>query len=280
MKSGLMSSPKCYLCGSSRMEMVQSLTRRPERETDFGIDPAEYRRDIYLCPVCGVYNNMHNYDFEAIYTKKYNLDTYKNSLLERYNAVMGLPFEKSDNKHRVRRIADFFGSRGAGLKGMRVLDVGSGLGVFLGELVKYGVEGYCLDPDPLSAEHALKNAGVKRAYNGDFLSSDINMKFGLISFNKVLEHIAAPAGFLRKAAGLLVAGGFVYLELPDGKNALAGGELADREEFYIEHYTIFSEKSVRFLSDSEGFRIAELKCIKEPSDKYTIYAFLSAGGRA
>lgn len=278
LKSGLTNLHKCYLCDSSEMDLVSSLTEKPERETDFGIGPKDYRREIYLCRRCGVYDNIHSYDFQRIYTKKYNKSTYNNDLLGRYNAIMDLPFERSDNKHRVKRISDFYGSKKRDLKGMKVLDVGSGLCVFLGEFVKRGIEGYCLDPDPLSVEHALKHAGVKRAYAGNFLSCPVDMKFDLITFNKVLEHITEPVSFLRRAKDLLIAGGFIYLELPDGPNALANGELVKREEFYIEHYTVFSEKSVRFLSEVAELKVVELSCIKEPSDKYTICAFLSNKG--
>lgn len=277
--NALLKSSKCYLCNGGELELIGVITKKPEKETDFGIDQEDYHRIICLCKHCGVYNNFHNYDFDKLYVDSYNTATYNNDILFRYNQLMNLPPASSDNKNRVERIARFFEKKRIGLEGLRALDVGSGLCVFLGELQKYGVEGHCIDPGAISINHALNNVGVKSAYQGDFFSYQSGLKFGLITFNKVLEHVDCPVSFLEKAKTFLGRGGIVYIELPDALSALNNGKLTEREEFYIEHYTIFSPDALTYLSKACGYSILESESVKEPSEKYTIYAFLACLGK-
>ena len=62
----LLKSLKCYLCNRGEWELTGVITKKPEKETDFGIDPEDYHRIICLCKHCGVYNNFHNYDFDKL----------------------------------------------------------------------------------------------------------------------------------------------------------------------------------------------------------------------
>ncbi len=64
------------------------------------------------------------------------------------------------------------------------------------------------------------------------------------------------------------------LNCPMPKWPLKIGNAVDREEFYIEHFTIFTLDSMKFLAGSANFNIFDLQQIHEPSDKYTIYSIL------
>ncbi|MBL4888820.1 MAG: methyltransferase domain-containing protein [Candidatus Lindowbacteria bacterium] len=100
------------------------------------------------------------------------------------------------------------------------------------------------------------------------------MKFHLISFNKVLEHVTDPVADLKRSLEWLEEDGCVYIEVPDGKNAHGVLDVINREEFFIEHFTVFTKKSVNYLAEQAGLDRVELEEIHEPSDKYTIYTFL------
>ena len=180
---------------------------------------------------------------------------------------------KSDNKHRVKRIVEFCKKRGMNSSTTKVLDIGSGLCVFLGELKKQGFRCYCIDPDSISVEHASKNVKVDIAFLGKLEDFKTDVKFDIITFNKVLEHIKNPLSSLKISEKYLNDSSFVYIELPDGDAALKNDEIMKREEFYIEHYTIFNEKSLKFLIEKAELICDGIRTIHEPSDKYTIYAF-------
>jgi 2-polyprenyl-3-methyl-5-hydroxy-6-metoxy-1,4-benzoquinol methylase len=264
----------CYVCGSKQLQFIELIEKRPSRETDFHISEKDYRREVFTCNICGVYNNFHSYDFSSLYAGSYNASTYQNHILDKYNKIMSIPYDQSDNKHRVDRIVNFLQINGNNIKDISVLDIGSGLCVFLGLLKNHVGRTAALDPDSLSAEHALINVGVDESYCGHLGEIKINGNYDLIALNKVLEHVTNPVVLLREAGKYLSDNGLIYIELPDGEAAIKHQNLKDREEFFIEHYTIFNEKAFNKLAHLSGFEIIHMNAIHEPSDKFTLLAFL------
>ena len=98
-------------------------------------------------------------------------------------------------------------------------------------------------------------------------------KYDSISFNKVLEHVKAPAAMLSRAAEFLKPGGFVYVEVPDGECAASDTEGFGREEFFIEHHHVFSAASAALLISRAGFNLISIERLREPSGKYTLRLF-------
>jgi len=265
----------CYLCGNNDCLKKYKLTDKPKGETEFGIGSDNYHRIISKCRNCNVYNNHHDYNLDNLYLESYNQITYSNGIKDNYDRIMQLPFPNSDNKHRVKRIVEFYQENNKSINDIDVLDIGSGLCVFLGELLKHEPKVSCVDPSDISVRHALENVGVHEAFQGNFFEINFNKKYDLITFNKVLEHVKNPLDMLLKAKSQLSNGGTIYIELPDGEVASKNGGFINREEFYLEHYTIFSKKAVDYLVNSAGLEIKIINDIHEPSDKYTLYAFIS-----
>jgi SAM-dependent methyltransferase len=143
--------------------------------------------------------------------------------------------------------------------------------VFLHRLKEAGWEGLALDNDPRLVQHAREVVGVK-AVLGDFMELTDLGQFDLVTFNKVLEHVAEPVAMLAKSAANLRPGGFVYVEVPDGEAAARQGP--EREEFFIEHHHIFSPASLTLLAERAGLGVKFLERLREPSTKYTLRAFL------
>jgi hypothetical protein len=83
---------------------------------------------------------------------------------------------------------------------------------------------------------------------------------------------------LRRARGCLAPGGFVYVEVPDGEAAADAG--ADREEFFVDHWHVFSPASLALLARQAGFRTIALERLREPSGKFTLRAFLETPRRS
>ena len=211
---------------------------------------------------------MHNYDMESLYVSDYVSKTYKSNLKVVFDRIISLPPEKSDNFHRVNRIKNFLSSD---VKDKSVLDVGSGLCVFLYLLqAETNWNCFALDPDKAQAEHA-RNVGINSVC-ADFKDFEPNeKKYDLITFNKVLEHLKDPIPFLLKAKELLKESGVIYIELPDGEAAYNNS--VEREEFFIEHYHVFSLESMLVLGKKADLEIIFLEKIVEPSGKYTLRMF-------
>jgi SAM-dependent methyltransferase len=218
-------------------------------------------------------------DTSALYEGDYVSSNYSDDdgIRRNFERIIALDPSRSDNTGRVRRVLEFAAARSGedGTATPSILDVGSGLCVFLHRMKEAGWDCTALDPDARSARHARETVGVK-AVCGDFMSEDDLGRFDFITFNKVLEHVKDPVAMLAKSAAHLGPRGFVYIELPDGEAAVVDG--SGREEFFIDHWHVFSAASIALLASRAGFTLCAMERLREPSSKYTIYAFLKPRG--
>jgi SAM-dependent methyltransferase len=256
----------CPLCGGGDLETAFTYDAPPEGETRFDLGGQTYHRAYERCRRCGHFVSQHDLDLSALYSGDYMDATYAGDrLVATYERIMGLPPERSDNVQRVGRIT-------ARLAPGTVLDVGSGLGVFPARMAEAGWRAVALDPDPRAARHAREHIGID-AVEADFFSADGDLgRHDLVTFNKVLEHVDEPVAMLARSRDLLNPGASVYVELPDGELAAQDGP--GREEFFIEHIHVFSMASMCLLAQQAGFAVSLATRLREPSDKYTLYAFL------
>lgn len=266
------------ICGSRVFNQVFEYRQPPEGEVRFDFGAVEYRREIWRCSSCGHFLSVHDLDMSALYRGQYVDSTYGESGLRRaFERINSLDPSRSDNTGRVDRVRQFvtghFGERIARGFTPEILDVGSGLCVFLYRL--HGLTGWpctALDPDPRAAEHATRAANVK-AICADFMHADGLGKFDVIAFNKVIEHVVDPVAMLRRSIACLRPDGIVYLELPDGEAAMSEG--FGREEFFIDHRHIFSPRSCAALAQKAGFAVHAVERLREPSSKFTLRCFLA-----
>jgi len=262
-------------CGGQFLAEAWRYERPPTVETRFSFSGEGYERIVERCAACGHFVSRHPFGTE-LYRSEYVDATYGDRLAAEFERIMALPDERSDNAGRVARIVEF--AHGRLPDEARVLDVGSGLCVFLARLQRHGFRCTALDPDARAAEHARTVVGVE-AVCADFLEADGLGEFELVTLNKVLEHVADPVAMLTCAGGVLAPGGLVYVEVPDGEAAAADPDGPEREEFTIEHLHVFSPASLALLAARAGFSPLRLERLREPSSKYTLAAFLSVYDR-
>jgi 2-polyprenyl-3-methyl-5-hydroxy-6-metoxy-1,4-benzoquinol methylase len=211
-------------------------------------------------------------DSGGLYDGAYVEKTYGERMRQAFDRVQTLPPEQSDNAGRVACVMEFARQHFVAGKTPKLLDVGSGLGVFPGRMKQAGWHCTALDPDKRVARHARDVVGVE-AVAGDFMRRDMGSlgPFDVITFNKVLEHVMDPVAMLARAKPLLSSGGFIYFEVPDGEAASAEGP--EREEFFIEHFHVFSGASATMLAVRAGFRPVLIQSLREPSHKFTLRVF-------
>ncbi len=97
------------------------------------------------------------------------------------------------------------------------------------------------------------------------------LRYNFITMNKIIEHIENPKSFLLKFYNLLRNPGYLYIEVPSIK-ALKSKIGKKSEEFFIEHFHVFSKKSLKILLRDINLKIVYIKDIKENSGKYTLIA--------
>lgn len=260
----------CPVCRSSSIENVAVFDSKPTAENDFKISP--YYRAVEKCQSCSHYFNRHDYDIESFYSGHYAESVYQNDMLDKFNKIINLPEGKSDNKSRVQRVIHMLEGQNLDRNAtMRVLDIGSGLCVFLYELSRQtSWTCYALDPDQKQAEHARNVCKVETVTTG-VMEYSAEKPYELVTLNKVLEHFEHPEELLLKMKEFLPKDrkGYVYIEVPDGEYAAQEGY--DREEFYIEHFHAFSYESFFRIMKNCGYELLHLSRIREPSGKYTLY---------
>jgi SAM-dependent methyltransferase len=266
------SAPLDCPCGGRHLEVVHTYESPPEGETRFPFVDDAYRRVLERCRACDHFVSHHTMTLEeGFYEGAYVDATYGDRLRETYERILALPLERSDNAGRVTRVLAYAGER-LGERVGTVLDVGSGLCVFLARMKDAGWHGTALDPDPRAVAHARSVVGVE-AVEGDYLTVTGLGRFDIVTFNKVLEHVEDPVSMLARAAKSHIAsGGLVYVEVPDGPAAAAEG--FGREEFFIEHLHGFSPASLAQLAARAGLSPLRIDRVREPSTKYTLAAFL------
>jgi len=255
-------------CNHSTKKFVKTYhyKTKPQYEKNYFIK-GNYQRFFYTCKICGHFYAKHGFKIGKLYSKQYLNLTYKNvdGIKKRFDHIIGLPKNKSDNKNRAQRVHSFF------LKdNLSLLDVGSGIGVFIFEMrkKKWNVEGVELDKryaDFCKEQHKLN------VYQKDLSKLKLKNKLDLITLNKVLEHVYDPVKLLKLSSKFLKKKGVLYIEVPDVKASNGG---MHRQEFCIDHLHVFSKSSFQILAEKSGLRTLVCKRIKEPSGKYTIYGFL------
>jgi len=270
------------ICGNTSFAQVFVYDSPPAGETSFPFSAADgYHREVRRCEVCGHFVSRHSMDIGSLYGGAYSDSTYgENGIRRAFDRINALEPSHSDNVGRTRYVLHcgekYLTKPALEQRPPSILDVGSGLCVFLHRMKAAGWDCTALDPDPTAVDHARNVVGVK-AICSDFTTASDLGRFDVITFNKVLEHASDPVSMLARSARFLDEDGFVYVELPDGECAVRGGP--GREEFFIEHHHIFSPASGAILAARGGFKVKIFERLREPSSKYTLRYVLTPGER-
>ena len=264
-------------CGETNNERVLDYDNPPVGEVSFPII-GSYKRAYMRCVICRHFFSQHEMDMSSLYGRDYLNATYggREGVRAAFERVSALQPSASDNHHRVLRVNDFADTWFESNESDRsLLDIGSGIGVFVSGMKSMGWKCTALDPDGRFSEHARDTVGVE-TMTCDFADVDISSwgNFDCVSLNKVLEHVEDPVAFLRKAGRLLSARGISYIEVPDGEMAVHDG--SGREEFFIDHHHVFSPVSLASILIRAGLELLQLERLREPSGKFTLFAFANA----
>src|SRR5687767_9960253 len=205
-------------CEARYFEPCFAYDRPVEGELVFAYGRREdYAREVRRCGLCGHFIEVHDFDQAALYSGDYVDTTYGGSegMRRAFQRIVSLDESASDNAGRVARIlaiadAHFPAATFSG-RSPTILDVGSGLCVFLHRMKDFGWDCTAIDIDSRQARHAEEVAQV-RAICGDLFTTDRLDQYDVITFNKVLEHVDEPVAMLAHSRELLRPGGFVYVE--------------------------------------------------------------------
>jgi len=143
-------------------------------------------------------------------------------------------------------------------KNGNILDIGCGQGDFLFEAQKHGWKTFGSEYSD-SAISLCRNRGLNVVKEPISLFSFGNMKFDVITSFEVIEHIQTPNEFLETARSLLRPGGIFYFTTPNFNSILRHLEGSKFAIIcYPEHLCFYSKKTIRHLSEKNGFIIKKI----------------------
>lgn len=150
--------------------------------------------------------------------------------------------------------------------GLKVLDVGSGGGSFLCVAKALGAEVMGVEPSSHGVNSA-KSLGLE-VFEGtleEFAAGKPHLRFDLITFSHVVEHLPDPIGTIALAATLLAAGGRIWVAIPNGACRFA--RLLEWRWHSTDlplHLHHFSPNSLRVLADRADVSLLDLRTYSLP----------------
>lgn len=229
---------ECPICGSSRREAIQ----RTELFTLFVCKNCQSNYQYRLAPS--------TVDYEEIYFE----DKYREAYGKSYNEDI-----ENIRKYSARRLG-IIKNILPNISKPRLLDIGSGLGVFVDEAGKHNFKATGVEISDYAAKFSREKFGTKIVKSLDDVNNNVNGKFDVITMWFFLEHIPDPHQWLKKAKSLLKDGGILALGLPNSTGAFARKNTKDYVKVRPEeHYFEPSYKAIIKILKGYDFTIKHTK---------------------
>lgn len=237
---------KCVLCGNSFYKFILKTEDKKEKK--------EYK--LVECINCGLghilpfprniekfysddeyyaYNDLKKSEGGSYYDKllakigRYSISrTFKERQKGTKNIIKEIAFKTVSHRFSGQRFLD---SRYRKYKPNKILDIGTGGGMFLDEMRLLGWKTYGVDISALAVEQ-LKKRGFNAFYGELEQSNFANDFFDVVRASYVIEHVRNPLTFLREIRRILKPGGTAIICLPKYDSFQA--------KFFLENWGILS----------------------------------------
>jgi 2-polyprenyl-3-methyl-5-hydroxy-6-metoxy-1,4-benzoquinol methylase len=227
--------------------------------------------DVIACAVCGFRHVVPLPDpgeLERAYREKYYTEEKPAFLAHAGEDQEWAELAQKDRLESFERLLP--------LPRRRLLDIGCGPGFFLKTAAERGWQVLGIEPSKQAAAHA-RSLGidiVEGFFNAE--TADQLGRFDAVHLNNVLEHVPDPADVVKRARGLLSAGGLLCLNVPNDFTpfqASARASLALPEWWVAppHHLNYFDFQSLIHLVTSSGF------AVREKTTSFPMEAFLLMG---
>ncbi len=141
----------------------------------------------------------------------------------------------------------------------KLLDIGSGPGLFLNVAAKKGYDATGIEPSKDAFEYSRKK------YNCNVLNTTLEEldpskgKYDFIHSSLVLEHILDPAGFMKKSGAMLKKNGLMCVIVPNDFTVIQKINVTLGKKMWwvspFEHLNYFNQKSLKKLFECSGFTV-------------------------
>jgi len=234
---------KCLICEKDDWDVIHSYDKPDKYEKWMNIENVQ--RSWEQCS-CRFYQSRRNYpieDLQEIYIDGYRDPDFRHKTIEQvYQYIMDLPPEQSENERRIESFMAFF------KRGIWILDIGSGLGVFPKRLEDNGYYVWCVEPNKESQKFINKDLRI--TCMSKIPEPDT---FDGATLIHVLEHIVEPKPFLEKIKRALKKDGILYIEVPDDSEFKSLNK--GHNEFSSDHVYFYSLSTLLKIIERSGFNM-------------------------
>lgn len=148
----------------------------------------------------------------------------------------------------------------------KILDVGSGPGLFLHTGQQRGWEGHGFEPSTVAAAYSRVHYGLRYIFEGPFddvAAANSTYGYDVVNLSEVLEHLPDPKAALERVASVLSPGGLVCIVVPNDYNLLqlALVNAGRQEAWWVappHHLNYFTVPTLYALLRRCGFGVADV----------------------
>jgi SAM-dependent methyltransferase len=243
----MMNQKECLICGGKPEKTKFGYCKPDKYEKWVGLE--DIKRLWVRCKDCGFYWQMRNYPLsklETIYTDGYRDPKFTGETIEAAFSRIQSYRVTGNSENEARYL--WFAKNIKYKEARKVLDVGSGLGVWPRILQGAGFDVTCVDENKDSVNFISEELGMQCYYH----LSDVTGQFDTVSLIHILEHIQDIDGFLKQVRARLRSGGYLFVEVPysDGFDFFS----KHHDDFNSCHQWFFDFGSLLVILDRHGFK--------------------------
>lgn len=159
---------------------------------------------------------------------------------------------------------------------LRVLDVGSGPGLFLEQVKRAGFEGVGIELNERAVEESKKRFGIEVHHGTLETISFESASFDIVTLWDLFEHVSDPRGLLNGVTQVIKPEGFLFIETPNVNSLLDRAVIALSRlgikgpaiMFYgLHHLTLWNPKTLTNILNETGFRVREIHFSSTPPSR-------------
>jgi glycosyltransferase involved in cell wall biosynthesis/2-polyprenyl-3-methyl-5-hydroxy-6-metoxy-1,4-benzoquinol methylase len=236
---------ECVLCGGRAQRLVYPATAEgtvPVEEFRCTTEALGEHDDIIQCERCRLISSLPTLSREAI--------------IENYGDVVDEEYLREEAGRR--ELFDWFAAQTAGysLKGKRLLEIGSNVGMFLDVARARGWNARGIEPSKWAVEYGRERYGVDLRRGTVEELDEPGHSADVVVMMDVLEHLADPVEGLKRLRPVLDEG-ILVLSTVNVESIHARARDANWPWFIRSHLYYFSPETLRAVLERAGFRIIE-----------------------
>lgn len=192
-------------------------------------------------------------------------------LYKKYPHVDGFLHEQGIRRDARRTLQNV---RKMGYTNGKLLDIGCGIGFFLGEAGKRGWETLGIDTATIPLKYARDTLRL-HVIQKDFNTFQSKTKYDVIVIMQLIEHLVDPYPLLNKVNQLLTDNGIACFATPNIESVLFK-VLKDKFTYLIppEHVVYYGPDTLKRLLEKTGFTVVKTITYSYPENFGAIYRFL------